>query len=158
MSRLNKAVLLVSIVLMAPNSLAGSLTITTKDQDGQTRTVVEETYDTPVYSKPIKPPTKYQRLQPPSTPVITEKQADHELAQKVAHEENLLRNRIKDAQMENNDLEKRIKKFEEKLTHWLRVFEAENQVRILNVEINRNQLDNLNDVKLLARNRSIVKS
>ena len=59
--------------------------------------------------------------------------------------------------MENTDLQKRIAKMEERLTHWLRVFEAENQVRILNVEINRNQTDNLNDVKLLARPRSLVK-
>ena len=58
--------------------------------------------------------------------------------------------------MENTDLDKRIKKMEEKLTHWLRVFEAENQVRILNVEINRNQQDNLNDIKLLARARSVI--
>ena len=96
MSILNKIALVMSILLVAQISQAGSLTITTKDKDGRTKTIVQESYDTPVYTRPPDTPTRYQRPQPPSKPVVTDKQDDAELAQMAAQEENRLRNRIAD--------------------------------------------------------------
>ena len=96
MSIINKTVLVISMVLMAQTSLAGSLTITAKDKNGRTKTIVQQTYDTPAATKSDEAPTRHGPKKQSSPPVVITKQEDQDLAQKAAHEERLLRRRIVD--------------------------------------------------------------